>query len=92
MRPWPSGSEAVAARVTTSPSLTVWLEPASTAGASLSALTVTVTVSTVVFVPSLTEHCSTTELFVRPSGAVNDGVAVDAPLSVTAGPETCVHV
>ncbi len=78
--------------VTTSPSSTVWFTPASTAGASLSALTVTVTVSTVVFVPSLTVHCSTIELFVRPSGAVKLGVAVDAPLSVTAGPDTCVHV
>ena len=63
----------MASSVTLAPSLTVWLEPASADGASLSALTVTVTVSTEVLVPSETVTWKVTSEFVRPSGAVKVG-------------------
>ncbi|MBK7641956.1 MAG: hypothetical protein IPJ19_02735 [Planctomycetes bacterium] len=77
----PSGSPPVAASVTTSFSSTAWFAPASTVGASLSRLTSIVTVSTVVFVPSLTLHWNTIAVFARPSGAVKVGEAACASLS-----------
>ncbi|MBK7641958.1 MAG: hypothetical protein IPJ19_02745 [Planctomycetes bacterium] len=66
--------------MTTSFSSTVWFGPASTDGASLSRFTSMVTVSTVVFVPSVTEHWKPMVVLARPSGAVNVGERACASL------------
>ena len=69
-----------------------WFEPAVADGASLSALTVIVTVSVVTFVPSLTLTSNCRSLFVRPSGAVNVGLSADGSSRTTDGPDVCTHV
>ncbi|MBK7641960.1 MAG: hypothetical protein IPJ19_02755 [Planctomycetes bacterium] len=81
----------MAASVTTSFSSTNCAGPASAVGASLSALTVIVTVSTDVFVPSDGE-LEAREVFARPSGAVKVGEAACASFSTTVGPLACVQV
>jgi hypothetical protein len=76
--------------LTVSPSLTVWSEPAFAVGAwfTTTLFTVTPTVSVAVFPPlsvtvSLNVNVSPAE---STSGAVNDGVALLAPLNVAAVP------
>ena len=58
----------------------------------MSALTVTVTVSTEVLVPSLTSTWKVNVELLRPSGAVKVGCPALASLRVTAGPSVCVQV
>ncbi len=65
--------------------------PASTDGASLSALMVTVTVSLCEYVPSDTVSWNTTGVFTTRFGAVKVGDAAVPLLSVIVGPLTCVH-
>ena len=89
---WPSGSTPEPASVTTAFSLTVWSGPAAAVGASLSRLMSIVTVSRLVWVPSETASWKVTEVFVRPSGAVNVGAVEWMSLSETDGPAVCVHV
>ena len=79
-------------RVTPVPELTVWSAPASASGARL-AVTVIVTVSVSLAVPSLTVRVNTRLVDAVTVGAVNVGLDVVAPVSVTVGlPLVCVQL
>ncbi len=88
---YPSGSTMVAPSVTASPSSTMRSGPGSMTTGSLSALTPTVTYSTLVLAPSETSTRNLIATFESSSGVSKEGWAVSASATVTAGPETCVH-
>ena len=69
-------------RVTPVPELTVWSGPASASGVRLG-VTVIVTVSVALAVPSLTVTVNTRSVDVVTVGAVNVGPAVVAPVSAS---------
>ena len=71
-------------RVTLAPGFTVWSGPASASGVRLGT-TVIVTVSVALSVPALTVRVNTRAVDVVTVGAVNVGLAVVAPVSVTVG-------
>ena len=89
-----SGSElSDPSRVTLAPDATVWSGPAFAVGAWLvAALTVMVTVSVALTVPSLTVRVKTSEVCVETVGAVKVAVALVASVRVTLGePLVCTH-
>ena len=70
----------------------VMFAPASALGASLSALTVIVTVSVLTVVPSETCSSNVMSELVRPSGALNVGDEAFGSSSVTLGPPVWTQV
>ena len=70
-------------RVTRSPSFTVWSVPAFAVGSSLSARTVTFTVSVMLSLPTVIVSVNVRTSSAVRSGAVKLGVAVVAPVNVT---------
>ena len=80
----PSGSkERRPSRRTALASYTVWSGPASAVGSSLSAWTVTTTVSVMVSLPTVTVSVNVRSSFASRLGAVKLGVAVAAPVRRT---------
>ncbi len=88
----PSGSEAWAGRRTTVFSAALKSGPASTVGASLSALTRMTTRSVTTWSPSVTSTSKVRYELVIPSGAVNEALGASPPVISTGTPPTCRQV